>query len=238
MLNDIDRFRGKKQFGELIDMKLITEDLNFATALVRPAEDENSDENYTMYRFTAHLLERAVVDRDKKLGKFKSPPPASGTGQLLNFWIQVTENDNLRMFDIKRFKGIKALRSVLTQGDSKVLTELANKIKTASDKACTLINTLKTFAARHNIHYNIACVKAILVSLGNMFSVCGQESPNSHLCSPDIIKSLIDLKSTPYCRDMQFLSFTVLACIPTIRSLSIISRRTKSRCQLSDSNRY
>lgn len=191
-----------------------------AKHLLRPFDPSISDTEYIRYRMTEHLFEGvttpfpATVQRQSKQ---KLPIPSSNTWQLIDFRVQVSENDRLRLYDIKRYKGLASLKADAHRLDSKPLADLAIKIKADGDKICTLINQLKSLAASYDIHHRLTKINTMLVVIGNMYSMHSHEGFKKYLCSPDLVKSILDIKSTPYSRDAQFLAFTSISCIPSTR---------------------
>lgn len=88
---------------------------------------------------------------------------------------------------------------------------------------------IKAYFCMNHIHRNLSHLKTLLMLVGNFFAQKQHIGLQKHFYSPELVSAVIEMKSNPYCRDIQFLAFTLLAAVPNNRRLEITSGGTQSR---------
>ena len=235
VFSSLDHLYQSKDFQALVKQGIMSSDLNLSIVISSSLGDKITDQEYLGLCFGYYMFDLAPKQRKDQTNPMNynyqdtvqnwliAGMIDKSTSEFAKATAQVTKKQ-----DHVKVKGSKDKfeehKDTLNSKEKEALMATKNKI-------LTLMGRIKAYFCLNNIHRDLGYLKTLLKLVGNFFAQRNNVSLQKHFYSPELVAAVIDMKSNQYCRDIQFLAFTLLSTVPSSCRPPSPSRRAQSRQQ-------
>lgn len=226
VFSNLDRIYQSKDFITLAKQDILSNELNLSSVITNSVNDQITEADYLRMAVGFYIFD--LVPRSRK--EQSKPINFNDCPVLIENLMAAKFMQNLDAFNQMQNlkKTDKKTKGELPKDSLQSFSARDPHRQQERNGYLTLAGRVKAFFCQHNVHRDLRYLKSLLALSGNLFSQKQHVSLQKYFYSPELVSAVIEMKANPYCRDVQFLAFTLLATVPSNRRQISCSGRAKS----------